>query len=137
MTATMAGPACPKCQGEMYDNRATKKNPAQPDYKCKAYKSGCEGVIWPPKGGVAAPAPAAAPVARPAAPVAQAYVGNLPGDPGAPASFMALASVYEATLIHVLANVVPTFVSRGIPITLEGVSAVTATLFIARTKAGV
>jgi hypothetical protein len=102
MTATMAGPACPKCQGEMYDNRATKKNPAQPDYKCKAYKSGCEGVIWPPKGGVAAPAPVA-----------------------------------EATLIHVLANVVPTFVSRGIPITLEGVSAVTATLFIARTKAGV
>lgn len=38
---------CPKCGGEMYDNRQTKKSPKQPDYKCKAYKEGCEGVIWP------------------------------------------------------------------------------------------
>jgi len=26
---------CPQCQGEMYDNRLTKKNPKAPDYKCK------------------------------------------------------------------------------------------------------
>lgn len=41
--------SCPVCGGGMYDNRATKKNPKQPDFKCKRYKEGCEGVIWPPK----------------------------------------------------------------------------------------
>lgn len=41
---------CPKCGGEMYDNRSTKTNPSQPDYKCKSYKTtGCDGVIWPPR----------------------------------------------------------------------------------------
>ncbi len=43
-------PKCPHCAGEMYDNRATKKNPRQPDFRCKNYKSGCEGVVWPPRG---------------------------------------------------------------------------------------
>lgn len=40
-------PTCPKCNGEMWDNRETKKNPRAPDYKCKS--AGCEGVIWPPR----------------------------------------------------------------------------------------
>jgi hypothetical protein len=26
---------CPVCNGEMYDNRTTKKNPKAPDYRCK------------------------------------------------------------------------------------------------------
>lgn len=46
------GPACPKCQGSMYDNRESKRSPRQPDYRCKNYKpenGGCEGVIWPPR----------------------------------------------------------------------------------------
>ena len=42
-----ATPACPKCQGQMWDNRASKRNPRAPDYKCKT--DGCEGVIWPPR----------------------------------------------------------------------------------------
>lgn len=42
--------SCPECGGEMYDNRADKRNPKAPDFKCKSYKDGCEGVIWPPKG---------------------------------------------------------------------------------------
>lgn len=50
-------PACPTCGGEMWDNRAAKKNPRAPDYKCKT--AGCEGVIWPPR-------EAGAPVATPA-----------------------------------------------------------------------
>ena len=43
------GPAqlCPKCHGPMWDNRTTKTNPKQPDYKCKNKE--CDGVIWPPK----------------------------------------------------------------------------------------
>lgn len=40
--------ACPKCGSDMWDNRATKKNPKAPDYKCK--DKSCDGVIWPPRG---------------------------------------------------------------------------------------
>ena len=43
------GPTCPKCGGAMWDNRATKRNPKAPDYKCR--DRSCDGVIWPPKPG--------------------------------------------------------------------------------------
>jgi hypothetical protein len=46
-------PSCPKCSGRMWDNRATKRNPKAPDFKCR--DRSCDGVIWPPK-----PAPATA-----------------------------------------------------------------------------
>ena len=62
--AATAGPACPKCGGAMWDNRAGKRNPAAPDYKCR--DKACDGAIWPPKNGngaakTAAPATAPAP----------------------------------------------------------------------------
>jgi hypothetical protein len=41
-------PLCPKCDGEMWDNRIGKRNPKAPDWKCK--DKACDGVIWPPKG---------------------------------------------------------------------------------------
>lgn len=41
--------SCPKCHSDMWDNRTTKKNPKQPDFKCK--DKSCDGVIWPPKAG--------------------------------------------------------------------------------------
>lgn len=41
-------PACPKCGGRMWDNRATKRNPRAPDYKCR--QRACDGVVWPAKG---------------------------------------------------------------------------------------
>ena len=47
-------PSCPKCGGRMWDNRATKRNPRAPDFKCR--DRSCDGVIWPPRGtAVAAP----------------------------------------------------------------------------------
>lgn len=46
--------SCPKCGGGMWDNRVGKKNPKAPDFKCK--DKACDGVIWPPKTGSAAPA---------------------------------------------------------------------------------
>lgn len=49
-------PSCPKCNGPMWDNRAKKTNPKAPDFKCRD-KEHCDGVIWPPKGGKAAPPP--------------------------------------------------------------------------------
>lgn len=42
-----AGPYCPKCKGDMWDNRRSKRNPRAPDYRCKNKE--CDGVIWPPK----------------------------------------------------------------------------------------
>ncbi|MGZ8377793.1 MAG: Rad52/Rad22 family DNA repair protein [Gemmatirosa sp.] len=40
--------ACPKCGGRMWDNRATKRNPKAPDFKCR--DRSCDGVVWPPRG---------------------------------------------------------------------------------------
>lgn len=49
-------PGCPKCGGKMWDNREGKKNPKAPDFKCRDKQ--CDGVIWPPKPGAKAAAPA-------------------------------------------------------------------------------
>lgn len=38
---------CPECGGPMWDNRAGKRNPKAPDYKCR--DKACGGVIWPKK----------------------------------------------------------------------------------------
>lgn len=35
---------CPNCSSEMWDNRETKRNPKQPDYKCK--DKSCGHAIW-------------------------------------------------------------------------------------------
>ena len=48
--------SCPKCGGRMWDNRATKRNPKAPDYKCR--DRSCDGVVWPPRDAKAAPAAA-------------------------------------------------------------------------------
>ena len=50
---------CPKCDGRMWDNRISKRNPKAPDFKCR--DRSCDGVIWPPKGGSAKPASAPEP----------------------------------------------------------------------------
>jgi hypothetical protein len=42
-----AAPSCPKCSGAMWDNRASKRNPRAPDFKCR--DKSCDGVIWPPR----------------------------------------------------------------------------------------
>src|SRR5437868_4130554 len=47
-----AAPNCPKCGGAMWDNRASKRNPRAPDFKCR--DKSCDGVIWPPRDAVAA-----------------------------------------------------------------------------------
>jgi diadenosine tetraphosphatase ApaH/serine/threonine PP2A family protein phosphatase len=42
-------PSCPKCDGRMWDNRLSKRNPKAPDFKCR--DRSCDGVIWPPRAG--------------------------------------------------------------------------------------
>src|SRR5512133_2340529 len=54
--AAAGSPACPICGGPMWDDRASKRNPKAPDFKCKNKPKmrggpGCEGVIWPPRDG--------------------------------------------------------------------------------------
>src|SRR5215218_1518945 len=51
-------PSCPKCGGAMWDNRASKRNPRAPDFKCR--DKTCDGVVWPPRDASAAAAPAVA-----------------------------------------------------------------------------
>lgn len=59
----------------MWDNRENKRNPRAPDFKCK--DRNCDGVIWPPREGRAAVAPAAksTPVVPGAMPPASAAKG--------------------------------------------------------------
>jgi hypothetical protein len=38
-------PKCPKCSGQMWDNRTSKKSPRAPDFKCKD-KDNCDGALW-------------------------------------------------------------------------------------------
>lgn len=49
LDAELVDVSCPKCKGPMWDNRATKKNPKAPDFKCR--DRSCDGVVWPPKEG--------------------------------------------------------------------------------------
>jgi hypothetical protein len=82
-------PACPICGGAMWDDRATKRNPRAPDFKCKdkpRFKGGpgCEGVIWPPRDGERrSAASGAAPSSRPAAPRGPAPRPAAPSGPPA------------------------------------------------------
>jgi hypothetical protein len=46
-------PSCPKCEGRMWDNRLTKRNPKAPDFKCR--DRSCDGVIWPARANAAPP----------------------------------------------------------------------------------
>ena len=71
---TGEAPVCPKCGGEMWDNRARKKNPRAPDFKCKA--AGCEGVIWPPRD-PNAPRPVATPAGTPDDPACPVCGGKM------------------------------------------------------------
>ena len=38
-------PGCPKCGGPMWDNRADKRNPKAPNFRCR--NRACGGAIWP------------------------------------------------------------------------------------------
>src|SRR5258707_13462316 len=50
-------PSCPRCGGEMWDNRESKRNPRAPDFKCK--NRTCDGAVWPKDGARNVQAPAA------------------------------------------------------------------------------
>jgi hypothetical protein len=116
----------------MWDNRASKRNPKAPDYKCR--DRGCDGVVWPPKGqanGAAAPAQATN--------VKQAFTSGprIPDMDGAPdftEKLDELFGLYSACLDHVLSVEVPKLDAAKIGSSPESVSAMTSTLLIQAAK---
>jgi hypothetical protein len=126
-TTTQPMVACPKCQGPTWDNRATKKNPSAPDFKCR--DRSCDGVIWPPRqakqGGNGQPPVQQKPVAAPSA-----YVGDLPGDAG-PVDFGVLCERYLECARFVAASKIP---AASDP---QAFASIVATIFIARNQRNV
>lgn len=102
---------CPKCSGPMWDNRETKKNPRQPDYKCK--NQSCGGAIWPAKGGAKEATPKREPLT-----VEQVDEKR-----------KAMAALHAKSFKHVVENYVPLAAQHGVELTLEGLSALTMQLF--------
>lgn len=136
----MSDPVCPVCQGAMWNNIATKKNPKQPDYKCK--DKSCAGVIWPPRNGQ--PARAGTSVSQEkVAQSAGPYIHAIDGPAPAPAPTTTVAQLdrlfmtYSLIEAHVLATSVHKFVEADIGPTPESITAQIHTLFIAAQKAGI
>ena len=125
-------PACPKCGGRMWDNRANKRNPRAPDFKCR--RRSCDGVLWPGQHHAATPIitarhpqpDSAADERGEAAPTVAAPNGAT--DPGSPAR---LRRCYLDLAEFVLREVRPKYDAAGVPCHDATVAAITATLFIA------
>ncbi len=115
---------CPKCNGEIWDNRQKKiageMKPNAPDFSCKD-KQGCGWVQWPPKA-KASPVATTAPIAPPSAPQAQ---GNGSRD-------AQLVRLYWDCFDEVLAGLKTRSVTAGFP--GSEIAACVATMFIARSK---
>ncbi len=129
---------CPKCEGPMWDNRATKRNPKQPDFKCK--DRDCTGVIWPPKPGARPATPPA-----PAANAKGAYSGgpHIPGlddepnpehdDARADERFDRMAELYTRCHLHATSCARDQF---GVDTSDTAVAVMAATIFIQACDAG-
>ena len=121
-------PACPKCSGRMWDNRATKRNPKAPDFKCR--DRSCDGVLWPGQHN------AATPVITPrhhhengtGSDVEQRGDSNGTSD-HSPRD--GLRGCYLELTDFVLAEVRPKYQDAGVPCTDATVAAIAATMFIA------
>lgn len=133
MTAALQSPAvsCPKCGGQVWDNRKDKKNPKAPDFKCR--DKNCDGVIWPPKPAKAAPKPVSQGhpefLANQEAEDAAELAGKI-GPPEKPK----LTKLYLDATEFVLDKVVPKFEEKEIGLTDTAVAAMIATVFIAASK---
>lgn len=141
-TMTQEEVSCPKCGGRMWDNRLSKKNPKAPDYKCRSRN--CDGVVWPERGQQNGHS---APQSRQNAP--QGYdvppSGSMPYDDPTPVvapvanqvqsietgdRFVQLVVIHRACFKHAL-KLATEAQNVGIPVSLEGVSALAAQMLIA------
>lgn len=137
--AVQTGPACPKCGATMYDNRATKKSPKQPDFKCTRYKTGCDGVIWPPKAPKAAPAPVHYTANTPYDQLPEYLRDAEAQDAAELAGKIApekpkLTKLYLDATEFVLEKIIPKFEEKELGLSDTAVAAMIATVFIAASK---
>ena len=127
-------PTCPKCTGRMWDNRATKRNPKAPDFKCRDRR--CDGVLWPGEHNVARPiverGSTANREANAAHPASETRANDAAGSV-APLR-RSLRDCYLEVTDFVLAEVRPKYDDAGVPCTDATVAAITATLFIGLCK---
>jgi hypothetical protein len=122
---------CPKCSGPMWDETKSKYYKAgKPIAKCK--DKACTGVLWAPRNGGA---PAAAPVAP--APAAERPVWldeQEEAEANGANAFTKAVAHYDKCFRHA-AGLATQAEKAGVVVTLEGVSAIAATLFIATKSA--
>jgi hypothetical protein len=121
-------PACPKCGARMWDNRASKRNPKAPDFKCRDGR--CDGVLWPGQHKTAMP------IVKPRkAENGDQRSAASPQSSDKPTSHP-LRSCYLDATDFVLAEVRPRYEHAGIPCSDATVAAIVATVFIQTCKTG-
>jgi hypothetical protein len=140
---------CPRCGGRMWDNRASKKNPKAPDYKCRDNqcldpKSGMVTAIWEKDvAGPRMPQPAVKPLTTQGK---QPYEsgGPLPyeqSETGAPPTankaegFQRLFNAYDVCMGHAL-TVAQKMNKADVGSSPEAVAAIAATLLIQADRQG-
>jgi hypothetical protein len=112
----------------MWDNRASKRNPKAPDFKCR--DRSCDGVLWPGQHKAATPImqirahhhDEEAPADETSSPDARAPRTR---------TRTKLQECYLGLTDFVLADVRPKYQEAGVPCTDATVAAIAATLFIA------
>ena len=121
-------PTCPKCSGWMWDNRASKRNPKAPDFKCR--NRACDGVLWPGQHRAAIPA------TQPPRLAEISPRDEVPQDSDEPAVALLpiLRRKYLDLTDFVLVSVRPKYEEHGLECRPDTVAAIAATLYIAETR---
>ena len=135
MTAPqMDSVSCPKCGGQMWDNRVGKRNPKSPDFKCK--DRSCDGVIWPPRAGGARQAPTAQQRSTPqpisAGPPLPYETEAQPID-----QFSGMVELYKRCVVAATTIATQHSIDRLTGDTAGAVAAMSATLFIGAKDRGI
>jgi hypothetical protein len=119
----------------MWDNRASKRNPKAPDFKCR--QRSCDGVVWPGQHRAATPIFTARPPQdrsgdEAAPPSEKNPTGTAdPNGTADPRPRTGLRRCYLEFAEFVLREVRPKYEAAGVPCSDGTVAAITATLFIA------
>lgn len=121
-------PACPKCGGRMWDNRADKRNPRAPDFKCR--NRGCDGVLWPDQHWTAILATEPPRLAA----VSDTADTTTENDTPATALLPILRRKYLDLTDFVIEHVRPKYQEHGLECRPDTVAAIAATLYIAETR---
>ena len=121
-------PACPTCGGRMWDNRASKRNPRAPDFKCR--DRSCDGVLWPGqhRTTILVSTPPTIAVARKSEEQDEATTIE-------PHAVTASSRAkYLDVTDFVLGSICPKYQEKGLACEPETVAAIAATLYIAETR---